>query len=113
LEQFNLTELMWQKIYDHQHGICAICKKPMRKPNCDHAHDSGLVRGLLCPRCNRALGRFADSLVLLQAAVAYLLNPPATEALGGPHYGLPGRVDTKKKRKLIAKMKKLLDRQEK
>ena len=44
--------------------------------------------------------------MLLQAAVAYLLNPPAVEALGGPHYGLTGRVGTKRARKLAKKYKK-------
>jgi hypothetical protein len=109
LDVFLLTEEMWQKIHTIQKGLCAICHKPMRKPNCDHDHASGLVRGLLCARCNRALGRFGDSLALLQAAVAYLLDPPASVALGGPHYGMPGRVDTKKQRKLIKKRKKSLD----
>jgi len=113
LDQFHLTELMWQAIYDFQRGLCAICRRPMKKPNTDHCHLTGLVRGLLCPFCNRALGRFRDDLRLLQAAVAYLLNPPATIALGAPHYGMTGRVGTKKQRKLIKKMKKALDMQQK
>lgn len=108
-DNFHLTEKMWQAIYDYQKGLCAICKKLMRKPNVDHQHagdEAGLIRGLLCPACNRALGRFRDSLILLQSAVEYLLHPPATTALGEPHYGLPGRVNTKKSRKLAKKFKK-------
>lgn len=115
MDQFRLTESMWQSIYDFQKGLCAICQYPMKKPNVDHQHAgecAGLVRGLLCAACNRALGRFRDDLGRLQAAVAYLLNPPATMALGAPHYGMPGRVGTKKQRKLIKKMKKL-DKQSK
>lgn len=105
-DNFHLTEKKWQTIYDHQKGLCAICHKPMKKPNTDHCHVTGLVRGILCVFCNRALGRFRDDLNLLQAAVAYLLNPPATIALGEPHFGLPGRVNTKKSRRLAKKFKK-------
>ena len=107
LDIFHLTENRWQMIWDFQKGLCAICHTPLKKANTDHDHASGLVRGLLCARCNRALGRFRDDLALLQAAVAYLLSPPATVALGGPHYGMPGRVGTKKQRKAIKKRKKL------
>ena len=109
LDIFLLTEDMWQKIHTFQKGLCAICHTPLKKANTDHDHATGLVRGLLCARCNRALGRFGDSLALLQAAVAYLLNPPASAALGGPHYGMTGRVGTKKQRKAIRKRKKALD----
>ena len=88
--------------------MCAICHNPMRKPNCDHDHASGEIRGLLCPRCNRALGRFGDSIVLIRAALAYLLTPPATAALGVTIYGLTGRVGTKRQRKMIKRSKKAL-----
>lgn len=95
-------------IHDHQFGLCPICTKPLKKPNTDHDHASGEVRGLLCPRCNRALGRFGDSIALLQSAAAYLLSPPARAALGAPHYGRPGRINTKKMRLQIRKEKKAL-----
>lgn len=106
LDIFHLTEEMWQIIYDFQKGKCAICGHKLKKANIDHCHVTGLVRGLLCAACNRALGRFRDDLKRLQAAVEYLLHPPATQALGQPHYGLPGRVGTKKQRRLINLLKK-------
>lgn len=108
---FNLLLADWQKIWDYQKGLCAICQRPLRKANVDHCHASGLVRGLLCFRCNRALGAFFDDLFRLRNAVHYLERPPATEALGAERYGLPGRVDTKKQRRLAKKMKKALDKQ--
>lgn len=105
MDNFKLTIEKWQKIWDYQGGLCAICKRPLKKANTDHDHVSGLCRGLLCPRCNRALGRFGDSLILIRAALEYLLNPPATVALGEPHCGYSGRIGTKKHRKMLRKEK--------
>lgn len=107
LDQFNLTPEKWRKIYDFQKGLCAICQKPMRIPQTDHCHLSGLVRGLLCANCNRALGKFRDNLVLLVAAVEYITHPTVEQALGEKVFGMPGRINTKKQRKLIAKKKEL------
>lgn len=38
----------------------------------DHNHLTGKIRGLLCNQCNRALGMFKDSPILLQKALDYL-----------------------------------------
>jgi hypothetical protein len=56
-------------------GVCAICKKPRpddRKLHIDHDHASGKIRGLLCFRCNNALGDLDDDPVLFQRAADYL-----------------------------------------
>lgn len=37
-------------------GLCKICQNPMRIPHVDHCHETGRYRGLLCSRCNLALG---------------------------------------------------------
>src|SRR5712691_10177937 len=57
-----------------QNGVCAICRKePKRCLLCvDHCHVTGKVRGLLCTRCNAALGSFEDDPNLMQAGADYL-----------------------------------------
>jgi len=91
---FSLTIKEYDKILTHQKGVCAICKKPpkTRKLAVDHNHKTGLVRGLVCWRCNSALGKFDDDPVLIEQALTYLINPPATEALGEERIGRTGKV---------------------
>jgi hypothetical protein len=57
-----------------QNGVCAICHKApdKRRLNIDHDHKTGLVRGLLCIKCNRAIGLLKDDTDLLQSAINYL-----------------------------------------
>ncbi len=55
--------------------VCAICKdrgKSEEALHIDHCHSSGKVRGLLCKRCNTALGYFDDRAELLREAANYL-----------------------------------------
>jgi hypothetical protein len=71
---YGLTADAYAELLRQQEGACAICKlSPKRKKLAvDHDHASGMVRGLLCDRCNRAVGLFGDSVLILQQAVAYL-----------------------------------------
>jgi hypothetical protein len=38
----------------------------------DHCHTTGVVRGMLCHNCNRALGLLQDDTTLLKRAITYL-----------------------------------------
>jgi hypothetical protein len=57
-----------------QDRTCAICREPFEeyKPTADHDHQTGVIRGLLCKRCNAGLGMFRDSVTMLGAAIIYL-----------------------------------------
>jgi hypothetical protein len=63
---------------------CDICGQPERaKRNgvvkllaLDHDHRTGEYRGVLCQRCNQAIGMFSDNTFLLESAIRYLKSPP-------------------------------------
>lgn len=99
------------KVFEHQGNVCAICRRPPKDGKrlaLDHRHSDGLLRGGLCSWCNRAIARFNDNIERLRAAADYLENPPATVALGRTHHARPGRMGTKKQRKIIKKEKLML-----
>jgi hypothetical protein len=50
-----LTEAGFESIKQSQGGLCAMCHEA-EATVVDHEHDTGLVRALLCDRCNKALG---------------------------------------------------------
>lgn len=56
-----------------QSGLCAICSYD-GKLVVDHDHTLGTVRGLLCNRCNLALGSFDDNIEKVRAAYKYLAD---------------------------------------
>lgn len=55
----------------HQHR-CGICCRADGALYIDHDHDTGKLRGLLCPGCNTAIGQFREDPVLFAAALTYL-----------------------------------------
>lgn len=73
-----MTSEEYHFYHDLQNGKCLICGKPaVRKSNdhldIDHDHNTGLARGLLCNRCNPALGSFQEDPTIFVRALAYLL----------------------------------------
>ena len=66
------VEEYW-RLHKEQNGLCAICKRPSRKKLAwDHKHLTGKLRGLLCFRCNSAIGNLDEDLERLKAAITYL-----------------------------------------
>lgn len=76
LRQYGLTVATWEWLYESQAGKCAICAVELerrgRGTHVDHDHTTGIVRGLLCRRCNRALGLLKDDETVLASAIRYL-----------------------------------------
>ena len=72
---YNISLEQYAEIFTSQGEVCAICKQECQTKkslSVDHNHETGKVRGLLCNRCNRALGMFQDSQLLLIRAAQYL-----------------------------------------
>lgn len=67
-----------RRLLDAQNHACPGCGlKIDERAHVDHCHTTNRVRGVLCPRCNKALGFSGDNPEILRALIAYLTNPPA------------------------------------
>jgi len=79
-QKYGITYQDYVTLYNEQEGKCGICSifLPLESKifteilNVDHCHSSGKVRGLLCHRCNKALGLFDDNTSTLEQAMRYL-----------------------------------------
>lgn len=68
---YGLTIEEHSKLFNEQNGKCAICSRETEL-YVDHCHITGIVRGLLCSKCNFGLGQFQDKIELLKKAIKYL-----------------------------------------
>ncbi len=77
---YGISESEYNNMLCIQNGKCAICDRPetvtlkgkIRRLSVDHCHKKGNVRGLLCAKCNVALGLFGDNLEIMISAINYL-----------------------------------------
>jgi hypothetical protein len=76
LKTFGLTVKDYDEMLIAQNNQCAICGTfkcgSGRRFAIDHCHHTGKIRGLLCLRCNQAIGKFHDNYFLLQQAADYV-----------------------------------------
>jgi hypothetical protein len=71
--RYGMSPAEYAALLAKQGGACAICRKRSKGRLCvDHCHLTGTVRGLLCRKCNTALGYLNDDQASLVAALAYL-----------------------------------------
>jgi hypothetical protein len=101
---YGITVAQYDEILAHQGGGCAVCgikPAPGKNLNVDHDHKTGLLRGLLCWRCNRRVvadHRDPDGTFLLRQAAQYLELPPAVDVVGEV-FGRKGRITNKRRRR--------------
>lgn len=88
-DKYRLSADEVDRMRAHQDATCAICKRQAERLVVDHDHAccagsytcGRCIRGLLCHRCNVAIGWFGDDREILLAAVEYLSAPPASAVL--------------------------------
>jgi Recombination endonuclease VII len=69
----------YEALLESQAGVCAICGRPPKPKaplHVDHDHETGDPRGLLCVRCNNALGLLDERPEVLYLAADYLDGAP-------------------------------------
>lgn len=78
-QRFGLTMEEYAKMLHSQNYVCGICfKKQVAGKNLngtlavDHDHKTGKIRGLLCQKCNTALGMFNDEIELFNNAIKWI-----------------------------------------
>lgn len=74
LNKYGITVEAYEAMLLVQENRCAICRnvQTRRRLNVDHCHQTGVVRGLLCDKCNKAIGLFGDSMELINRVIEYL-----------------------------------------
>ena len=71
--KYGLNLESYQEILESQAFKCAICLAETDETlHVDHCHDTGVVRGLLCGNCNRALGLLKENSEIVSRAAKYL-----------------------------------------
>ncbi len=73
---FGITIEDYDDMYIQQGGCCATCGIHQSELDSrlavDHCHDTSVVRGLLCKRCNQGIGLFNDDTELFGNIIKYL-----------------------------------------
>ena len=80
MKEYGLTLDDYNQMLEEQNGVCKICHGTCTHPQrreagtlcVDHCHTTGKVRGLLCNKCNTALGFLNDDLQTVKRMVDYL-----------------------------------------
>ena len=76
---YGLTREKYDEMFRNQGGVCAICKQEptgtgpgTANLHVDHDHKTNEIRGLLCNKCNHAIGLLNEDQVIFLSAYDYL-----------------------------------------
>lgn len=73
LKQYGITIRNFELLVHAQFGCCLICNsEEWENLHVDHDHETGAIRGLLCGKCNKAIGLLDEDPNLFQGAERYL-----------------------------------------
>jgi len=82
--RWEMTPADYDAMLASQGGVCAGCDATtpggrFDRFAIDHDHRTGAIRGLLCVRCNRAIGLLRDDPALMRRLIDYLREAPGAE----------------------------------
>jgi Recombination endonuclease VII len=78
VRKYGITIDAYNQLLKEQDSRCAICGEQNNggvrdwRLHIDHDHETDEVRGLLCSRCNLAIGHLREDRLLFEAAIDYL-----------------------------------------
>ena len=75
-KNYGLTAEAYDLLLESQGGACAICgtsPQANRRHHVDHDHTKRVIRGILCGKCNQAIGLLNEDPELFDRAKEYLL----------------------------------------
>jgi Recombination endonuclease VII len=72
--KYGLTKEGYENLLAEQNGTCAVCKLPnsFKSFAVDHNHITLAVRGLLCDKCNTALGLLDEDIERMASLISYV-----------------------------------------
>lgn len=75
-KDYGITLEQYEEFLVKQENCCAICSTHNsslpKALHVDHDHNTGVIRGLLCGKCNMAIGLLKDDVVLVAKVITYL-----------------------------------------
>ncbi len=80
-QRYDIVYPYYKELLEKQNGKCAICGHAdsnnirTQRFAIDHNHKTEMVRGLLCTKCNHAIGMLGDNTDILEKALKYLKQP--------------------------------------
>jgi hypothetical protein len=88
LRSYGLTEADWDAFIKRQKNRCAVCRTDTpggrgERWHIDHDHVTNQVRGLLCGKCNSAIGLLQDDPEIIRAAARYVTKHRQMKLLPG------------------------------
>lgn len=72
IKKYGITLEQYDEMYTSQGGKCKICKDVYEVLYVDHNHSTNKVRGLLCNKCNSAIGFLGEKEENFISAMEYL-----------------------------------------
>lgn len=74
--RYGITRDKYNEIFNNQEGKCLICNKHQNELNktlsVDHNHYTNEIRGLLCDKCNTAIGLLQEDIEIFHNCISYL-----------------------------------------